>query len=431
MEGSITQLGLSNYLINKKEDGISFFKHNYKNYSNFSKYTKQIPFKNDFNFGNTTTINLHEMARYGDLISNIILEVDLPDISSITTTAAKNVGYCNGIGNALYKTIDLYIGGQLIDRHTSIWNDIWGQLAIKSGGQTMFKDMIKKYSPSSYSYTNFQGGKIYIPLQFWFSQNTTNYNDDIVLPLAAMNNVDIEIKLDLRKLTELISIQDNHSSTLSSSTESSIKITSAYLLVDFVILEEKERLRLQNIPKQYFLMTQTQHIDTFIPSGTSEKTISLRQFKYPITEIIWVLAKSSTANQYFTYSTSHGSTGNDPIDKTKILFEGRDRVPELPSHFFSKIEPLKVHDNAPDTHIHCYSFALKPEDFSQPSGACNFSDLSEPQLKLTFESGLSDSTLHIFAINYNVLQVTDNGNVWLLHTLSKNTPAQLSKNNCK
>ena len=42
MEGSVTQLGLNNYLINRKGDSVSFFKHGYQNYSNFVKDTRKI-----------------------------------------------------------------------------------------------------------------------------------------------------------------------------------------------------------------------------------------------------------------------------------------------------------------------------------------------------------------------------------------------------
>jgi superfamily II DNA or RNA helicase len=37
MEGSITQLGLSNYLINREGPAVSFFRYDYKNYKNYVK----------------------------------------------------------------------------------------------------------------------------------------------------------------------------------------------------------------------------------------------------------------------------------------------------------------------------------------------------------------------------------------------------------
>ena len=45
MEGSIIQLGLGNYLIDKNDTSNSFFKHQYKNYANYVKHTKKLNFK--------------------------------------------------------------------------------------------------------------------------------------------------------------------------------------------------------------------------------------------------------------------------------------------------------------------------------------------------------------------------------------------------
>ena len=52
--------------------------------------------------------------------------------------------------------------------------------------------------------------------------------------------------------------------------------------------------------------------------------------------------------------------------------------------------------------IYCYSFALKPEEH-QPSGTCNFSRIDNAQLM--FDDTLANSTLKVFAVNYNVLRI--------------------------
>ena len=121
---------------------------------------------------------------------------------------------------------------------------------------------------------------------------------------------------------------------------------------------------------------------------------------------------------YFTYGNNVSSSSIDPISKTKITFEGVDRVEELSSEYFNKVEPFKIHDNTPFSYIHCYSFALSPEDFSQPSGICNFSEIHSSQLDLTFINNLQESDLKVYAINYNVLKVR-NGKGTLMNKLSK------------
>lgn len=427
MEGTITQLNLSNYLINKKDEAKSFFQHQYPNYSNFARDTRKIPFKTNVDFGKVASVRLDEFARYGDLITNITLQIDLPDISGVTTTAGKGVGYCNGIGNALFSQLQLYIAGHEIDTQPGEWLDVWNQLSIKSGFQNTdnsnvqgaYARLVKKFKP--FSYKSFQGGSVYIPMQFWFCNYTSHDSNSFVLPIAALNNTTIELKANVREFNNLIVIQDEDTTK----PIGNFKIGGAYLLIDFVTLETQERMRLLRVPRQFFLIQQLQYQTYNIPANTTQKTISLRDFKYPISELIWVVRRddAESFNDYFNYGDSLNTIKNDPILTTRLTFEGQDRVPELDSMFFSTLEPLKLHSNCPNTFIHCYGFALKPEDVINPSGICNFSDLSEPNIIFTFEPGLVNSTMYIFAINYNVLQTDDKGHAWLLHSLSKAAPS--------
>ena len=46
-------------------------------------------------------------------------------------------------------------------------------------------------------------------------------------------------------------------------------------------------------------------------------------------------------------------------------------------------------------------------------------------MHFTFNEGIKDGKLYIFGINYNVLQIDNKGNSWLLHNLSKSVPEKL------
>ena len=94
---------------------------------------------------------------------------------------------------------------------------------------------------------------------------------------------------------------------------------------------------------------------------------------------------------------------------------------------FTQLEPSKVHTNTPvNQFIHVYSFALEPEKIEQPNGLCNFSELQEPILHLTFNTPMVGSTLFIYAVNYNVL-INNEGGATLLHMLSKSVPSIFPK----
>ena len=49
-----------------------------------------------------------------------------------------------------------------------------------------------------------------------------------------------------------------------------------------------------------------------------------------------------------------------------------------------------------------YSFALKPEEY-QPSGTCNFSRMND--VRMQFTGNISNSSLNVYAVNYNVLRI--------------------------
>jgi hypothetical protein len=420
MEGSILQLGLGNYLINNKSKKESFFKHTYKNYSNFAKHTKKIDFKGTANFGNRVSLDIDREANYGDFITNIILVMELPSTASLTTSTGRYFGYCNGVGNAIIDNCDLKIGGNYVDQQDGLWMDIWGELGIPKGKQTIYQNMIKK--SENHDETYFQGGKVRVPLMFWFCQSK-DYNDHAhFLPLLSMRDNEIELILKFKSYNDVLYSTDD---SLPTSTQN---MTNAYLLIDYVILEEEERLDYLRREHQMYLINQVQSQSYSVSAGTINLNISMRNFKYPIIEFFLIVRRNDNTNSkiYFNYGNTTSVLNNDtPISKMRLSFDGKDRIEELDAEFFCQDEPSKVHDNVDNSFIHCYSFALEPENLGQPSGSCNFSEIYEPMLHITFKSGITASMVYLYAVNYNVLQIDKSGNSWLLHNLSKSAPTTL------
>jgi hypothetical protein len=428
MEGSLTQLGLTNYLINKKSPAVSFFQHSYKNYTNYVKDTRVLSFKNTFQFGQSSSFRFDEDGKYGDMVTNIVVEVDLPDISTYTNSTGKSVGYCNGVGNALAKTLTFNIGGNQIDQQTGEWLDIWGQLAVKPGARDAYNTMIQKYDESTFTATTFQGGKVYIPLQFWFCRNITNKNSSLVFPLLNLVDSTIELIIDIRGFNQLIVSEDGNLDGIPTA-----YITSASIIIDYVVLDEQDRAKIIKNPTQLNLLTQLQTLVYDVGAGVVNSVFSLKSTHYLVSELLFVLRRndSQNSNNYFNYSdTLFTVNRKNPIKSVRLIFDGRDKIKKSDANIYSLIEPAKVHTNAPkNAFIHCVSFALEPEKMDQPNGVCNFSELQNPEIHLEFAPNLPASTLYIYAINYNVLQ-TKEGIGYLLHMLSKGIPGTLETINC-
>lgn len=425
MDGTITQLGLSNYLINTDAASMSFFQNSYKNHTNFAKDTRELNFKNGIKFGSTSSFRFDEDGKYGDLVTNIIIAVDLPDISSYTNINGKHFGYCNGIGNAILETVSLRINGNLIDQHSSEWLNIYGDLTVKTGAKQNYYSLIQQYDDSSYNISSFQGGRVYIPLQFWFCRNITNRNSALVLPLCNLYNSTIELSLDVRNFTDLIKSEDS----ILTGAPTGLNIVYGSLFVDYVVLSESERKYFSNIPKQLNIINQLQTYKYSVSANISQYTFSLKSMHYLVSEIIFVFRSNSAlnANDYFNYSNSIISVNkNNPIKNVRLIIDGRDRLKTTPASVFTSLEPMKVHTNVPENRfIHVYSFALEPEKIEQPTGLMNFSEIQESLLHLEFNSNIPSGTLYIYALNYNILQCSQ-GTGWLLHQLSKTIPSGLS-----
>jgi len=428
MDGSITQLGLSNYLINRKGNAVSFFRHAYKNYSNFAKDTRELNFKNGINFGQSASFRFDEDGKYGDLITNIMIAIDLPDVSSYTNINGRKFGYCNAVGNAIAKNIYLRINGDIIDQHSSEWLDIYGQLTVKSGCKENYFSMIQKYDDAIYTTTSFTGGRIYVPLQFWFCRNITSRNSSLVFPLCSLYNSTIELTLDIRTLLEVLVAEDG---VLTGAP--SLAITNGSLFIDYVIVEEEERMRYINVPKQMTIINQLQTYSYSISAGTTEQTFSLKSMCYPVVELLFIvrLNDSQNANNYFNYSNTLNTVNRaNPINTVRLIFDGRDRIKTIDASNFTQLEPSKVHTNTPvNKFIHVYSFALEPEKIEQPNGLCNFSEIQESLLHLVFNTPVAASTLYVYAVNYNIL-ISGGGTGYLLHNLSKAVPTVFPDETC-
>ena len=85
-----------------------------------------------------------------------------------------------------------------------------------------------------------------------------------------------------------------------------LEIEKANMMLDFVILQKEERIKLQRTPKQLFMITQLQFIEENIHANTRELNVSLREFKYPISELLWIVRRNDaeTGKVYFNYGNT-------------------------------------------------------------------------------------------------------------------------------
>jgi hypothetical protein len=169
---------------------ITFFKIIYRRYTNFSIEPIAQYFKNVPDFGKRITCSISKNA---DLLGSIILCVTLPSIKKqddITFAWVKKIGI------ALIKTIEIEVGGQILDRQYGDWMNIWFELNPVKNNKRGFDKMIGNVK----ELTDFSSGKkiykVFVPLTFWFC-----FSNGLSLPIIALQNNEIKLYLEFNQFS--------------------------------------------------------------------------------------------------------------------------------------------------------------------------------------------------------------------------------------
>ena len=374
---------------------MTYFKSVYKKYSNFAKDTKKISFENKVQFGSE---HICVIPYDGDLLSDIYLNIELSEL--ISSNNNENwAGYINGLGYSIIESAEIQVGGLTIDKLDSNWLDIYNELFDQRSDT-----LIGKFNTDVTLQENNTAQKLYIPLPFWFSKNSGSS-----LPLIALRNHEIKIKIKFRNLNEIIKSDIN---TYSPNTP----IINANILANFIHLDTEEQTYFTSNPHEYLIEQLQTLSDTSIISTTNIKKIPL-EFSHPIKSIYWVILNDmnhtqnmKTGNNWLSY-TSSNSLHSDTFNSAKITINGQDKMISMDSTYYRNVLPYETQMYFPRKYIYSYSFSLHPGQY-QPSGSINYSRIQKgnSHLEFTFNNtntvgGSTNGKIRIYGINYNILRI--------------------------
>jgi len=344
---------------------------------------------------------------------------------------AVKFAWVKRLGHAIVDYIDVYIGGEKIDRHFGDWMNIWYELTGNKDKDDLYSRMIGDVKEmTTFDQKSKPQYKLTIPLQFWFTRH-----NGLAFPLIAMQYNEILFKLKLKKLEDCAYLQkivdDDVQVSLSSLWEDKGYFLTGYFVIDYIFLDSLERKKFAQSAHEYLIET-VQVIE--IGNIDTTKQHILFDFNHPCKEIIWTVQKETYINNdtsfkkslWDNYSISGNNKGNC-IERAKLELNGFVRFENYEGSFFNYVEPYKRHRNTPSDGVNVYSFALNPEE-PQPSGSCNFSMIGNSKLYLTIDSrafvynrsdiepyiekGSDDDTeeittvkILVFATNYNILRL--------------------------
>jgi len=336
--------------------------------------------------------------------------VNSPAISNVSIPTS-NLRYVNGIGLALFNSIELQLGGQRIDKHYSNWWDIWSELTETSEHLNGYNKMIGKYDQTYYK-NNWDksmaaGGTYYIPMKFCYNRNPGLY-----MPLVALSYHELKLNFDINSYMNCVKCNYPITSLTSQNGALPLSITNMKLYCDYIFLDAPERIRMSEISHEY-LVTQLQWQGSEpVTAGSINRKFTLN-FNHPVRELVFVYQAASTydsnpvtGNDIFNYEIPPPtSNGSEVFEEVKLIINGSDRFSARPGAYFRLVQPYEHHVRIPNKSIYVYSFALEDADSKQPNGSANFTRYDSAQLQITLNAGLPSGRVQIYAPNFNVLRI--------------------------
>lgn len=326
------------------------------------------------------------------------------------------------IGHAIIDQIEIFIGGQKVDRHFGDWLNIWYELAGKRDMEETYFKMIGNIEKlTTFDRTVKPTYRLTVPLQFWFSRFS-----GLSIPLVALEYHDVKFEVKFRNFEQLCYIE-NGKQVFIPETEEEVFLDdvpdrlginiNACMIMDYIYLDSGERRRFAQSSHEY-LIEQLQVLEMV---DTTQRNIQcvLNNFVHPAKEIIWVAQKVKyTQNltgwdqtRWDNYSLTDENSGN-PILFSSMNFHSYERVERLDGNYFNYVQPYQHHNATPSDGINMYSFSIFPEEH-QPSGSANMSRLSRVVLFLELDQNIFGDdpenpelvNIRIYIRNLNILRI--------------------------
>jgi hypothetical protein len=375
---------------------ITFFKVVYRRHTNFSMESIKQTFNGNTDFGNDVSATI---SRNGDLVYRMYLEADCDFTNAATDDAEDNIGLCERYGDSLIKECEIEIGGQRIDKHTSMWNRVYSDLTefnpsgyfglgtpasglpssgtppvgtgslyqlMTGNGYGLNTDVqgaaANDFSTSTGTTVNgikytVAGGStglgkiethVFIPLNFWFCRNP-----GLALPLIALQYHEVKVKITLESIGNLTRTSTGAAFTTPIPGTSTSVTTSKNidLWCDYIYLDTDERRRFAQVSHEY-LIEQLQYSETTISSAAPSIDLN---FNHPVKELIWTFRNETPVNgvadggrnQALTVATGDGTAGPVSLDTIggnwQLKLNGHDRFKERDSKYFTRTQVWQHH----------------------------------------------------------------------------------------
>jgi hypothetical protein len=407
MGGGITQLVLTGQMDSYVNINpcVNYYKYVYNKHVNFAmENNKNVPdINSSINLAYTTdNIKvLFTIKRYGDLVSNMYLSFNLPDIYS---TDKHRFKWVNNVGHNFIKRATISVEGSIIDEIYGEWMNIWNELTNKDGVEyNKLIGNIPEYTSPNNNNTRYviknnilfnslypsadktinkgnpsiKGRSLQVPLNFWFTRNPS-----LALPLYKIQNQEIKVEIEINSIEKLYQVWCDKiklyvsPSMFNKIYGDTIKITNfisnesyifCYLDINYVFLDSTYRansLRDEGIVKYVVDYVKRQTFPALSINSYGDNYQLTSSYNH-IKELIWVMRRTDIVenfNIHDNYTASH--TYNETmglLETAQIKWADTIVREDQKAYYYNNIQPYQYHTNVPRTGIYSYSFSLFPE----------------------------------------------------------------------
>lgn len=192
-----------------------------------------------------------------------------------------------------------------------------------------------------------------------------------------------------------------------------IRITNCFLLVNYIFLDDDERVKFYKSEHEY-LIEQLIYVGSTTLDGVN-RTVKIGLIN-PCKLIVWTTQfnylLTENVNDIFNYTDNYEYINNQQIGDSLIrsstlLLNGRDRMSEQDEMYYNCIQPMQYFKYAPQKGMCVYSFGLSPESL-QPSGSCNMSKIDNVQLNMKLSGKISMTnpvTFKCYGLTINMFRI--------------------------
>jgi len=404
----LASTGIQDYYLTDNPE-ITFFHQTYKRHTKFALETLDNPFEETAEFG---TIVRCIIPRKGDLVRKIYFRFELPALPT------DDLCYTNSIGNVIIDYADLIIGGQLIERLTGEYIEIYNNLYVSDSKQRSLEYLVGSTDSRlglgvASSTTSGKYGKyprtFVVPLPFYF-----NNHDSLSIPISALTRQEVEVHVKIRRIENLVLNTDPTDPTHTQNFPN-VQLVNATLPVEYVFLDDDEYNYILNTRLEY-LITQVQLSKSSIVENQNAAKFRLG-FVNPVKEIYTVIQNSDqiesniiTGNDWFNFENpDNDSEGllKHQLLNMKLEFNDEKIIDDklADTSFLHALQPMLHHTRVPksDRKFYTYSFSLDPESYF-PTGQINMSRIQNKILSLELSESTKKRDIRIYAVSYNILR---------------------------